>query len=57
MGSFGVPLPAGRWSLQGKNALVTVDIGYKILSQIKTSLVLLDFFFPSFEQELSTNNI
>jgi hypothetical protein len=35
MGSFGVPLPAERWSLQGKNALVTVGIGYKIFSQIK----------------------
>jgi hypothetical protein len=35
MGSFGVPLPAERWSLQGKTALFTVGIGYKILSQIK----------------------
>jgi len=35
MGSFGVPLAAERWSLKGKNALVTVGIGYNIFSQIR----------------------
>jgi hypothetical protein len=35
MGTVGEPLAAQRWSLQGKNALVTVGIGYNIFSQIK----------------------